>query len=476
MADRSPGDPGRVLIHNPLGWVRDAVVSVPGQQFPVYVKNLPPFGYRVLSEAEVVRESMRCHEIAVEESDNAITLRRGDLAVTVDCKRGVISQIQSPEFPGGVLEEVVGFGDVQMTRQGTLETFPRVMIEIGNGGNRGPRVNITRQGRDGARVETVVALALDVEAVDVHISADDLPRPDGRMHAALQTAIAVNLPSYRLIHDHPYGLSEVKAEGTYLRKYPTGDWMTSPQVFETVVHPFTAYSLLDFDAGERGLLLLHDGSQAMFRDGRVVRTILSMYDPWDEEYFVSDVVAKFRLMPHRGLRHAERWRRAQEFARPALTATSDKPGGDLPHLFGPVWCDAPGVVVAALYREEPEAGQYLEHYAGANIAYPVILRLVEFNGEPATALLTLPGAIAVARRATIRGDALAELPVRPAVPPAGQSWPREWTQVEVELRPYEIATVYLDPVLARKVSRNLDEYRSVWATVHRIEELRTNET
>jgi hypothetical protein len=195
-----------------------------------------------------------------------------------------------------------------------------------------------------------------------------------------------------------------------------------------------------------------------------------MYDPWDEDYFVSDVAAKFRLMPHRGLRHAERWRLAQEFERPPRVATSDKPGGDLPHLFGPVWCDAPGVAVTALYREEPEAGQYLERYAGAGIAYPVILRLVEFNGEPATARLTVPGAVAAARRATIRGDALAELPVKPAISPPGQSWPQEWTQVEIELRPYEIATVYLDPVLARKMSRNLDEYRSVWATVHRIEE------
>ncbi|HEY8446960.1 MAG TPA: hypothetical protein VIL01_07605 [Thermomicrobiales bacterium] len=470
LADRSPGAPGRVLIHNPLGWTRDTVVPVPGQPYPVQVKDLPPFGFRVLSPAEMADSIIRRHGIKVEEGQNSVTLRRGELAVTVDRERGVIRQIRSAEFPDGVLDQEVGFGDLRMTRQGAVETFPKVTVAVKDGGHWGPEIVITREGQDHARVEVVVALPLDIEAVDVRFSAHDLPRPDGRMHASLQTAIAVNLASYRLIHDHPYGLSEIKAEGTYLRKYPTGDWMTSPQEFETIVNPFTAYSLLDFDAGDRGLLLLHDGSQAMFRDGNVVRTILTMYDPWDEEYFINNFNAEFRLVPHGALRHADRWRLAQEFERPPRLATSSRPGGDLPTVFGPLWCDAPGVAVTALYREEPEAGYGLERYAGEGIAYPVIVRLVEFNGEPATAHLLVPGPVAKAVRATVRGDALADVPMEPASPPAGHDAPAEWTRLAVEMRPYEIATIYLDPVLARKVSRNLDEYRSVWATVHRVGE------
>jgi hypothetical protein len=40
--------------------------------------------------------------------------------------------------------------------------------------------------------------------------------------------------------------------------------------------------------------------------------------------------------------------------------------------------------------------------------------------------------------------------------------------VTLPLRAYEIATLYLDLELGRKRSRNLDEYRHVWATVHRV--------
>jgi alpha-mannosidase len=36
------------------------------------------------------------------------------------------------------------------------------------------------------------------------------------------------------------------------------------------------------------------------------------------------------------------------------------------------------------------------------------------------------------------------------------------------MRPYEIATLYLDLELGRKVARDLDAHRSVWATVHRV--------
>ena len=52
----------------------------------------------------------------------------------------------------------------------------------------------------------------------------------GRAQAPISTAFR---PA-RLLHDHPYGTSEVEARADRQRKYPTGDWMTSPQVFEEV--------------------------------------------------------------------------------------------------------------------------------------------------------------------------------------------------------------------------------------------------
>jgi alpha-mannosidase len=118
--------------------------------------------------------------------------------------------------------------------------------------------------------------------------------------------------------------------------------MTSPQVFETVENPFTALQFLDLDDGGRGLLFLHDGSQAYLRRESSVLQILSLYDPWDEDYFVSELDARVRIVPHGKLRDAERWRLAQEFNRPVLLVSC---GQGLRHL--PPVCGETGNLQAA---------------------------------------------------------------------------------------------------------------------------------
>jgi hypothetical protein len=45
----------------------------------------------------------------------------------------------------------------------------------------------------------------------------------------------------------------------------------------------------------------------------------------------------------------------------------------------------------------------------------------------------------------------------------------EWSAVTAPLRAYEIATLYLDLELGCMRSRNLDKYRHVWATAHRVD-------
>src|SRR5207248_3022162 len=141
---------------------------------------------------------------------------------------------------------------------------------------------------------------------------------------------------------------------------------------------------LDLEDGERGLLVLHDGSQAMLlmEPGQArVSNVLSMYDPWDEDYFVAELHARLRLVPHGRLAHAARWKLAQAFTRPVLSETVPTEGaGDLPASFAGLWCDAPGVAVTACYREQDTAGANVEGYAGQGLGHPTIVRLVEFNG------------------------------------------------------------------------------------------------
>jgi alpha-mannosidase len=460
LVNRVSGAPGRMLVYNPLGWSRDAVVQ--SQNGPTLVRDVPAFGYTVIDVTTPVQAPAA---VTVQETPTALTLVRGSLRVTVDRKTGTITQITSADFPNGVLVDGQPLGAVTMTRNGESETFARVAVSI----VEGPAIEIRRYTANGTQIELRVSLAPELDAVDIRYSADDLPRPDGGIAAGLSTALSFAVPDAELIHDHPYAVSTIEPTGTYLRKYPTSEWMTSPQWFEEVHKPFTALQLLDFTTDEHGVLLLHDGSQAFLKTDSGVTNILSMYDPWDEDYFVSTLDAHFRLVPHGPLTHAERWKLAQEFTRPVETATSQKPGGDLPATFGPVWCDAPGVAVSAFYRETEEAGQYLETYAGAGLGFPTVLRLVELNGEATTAQIRLPGPVAAASETNLMGEIVQRLDVTSAEAPL--SVLPEWSAIQVELQPHQIKTVYLDLVYGRKVPRNLDEHRSVWATVHRVEQL-----
>jgi alpha-mannosidase len=132
------------------------------------------------------------------------------------------------------------------------------------------------------------------------------------------------------------------------------------------------------------------------------------------------------------------------------------PGPGFPTTFSALSCDAPNVVPTAFYREtEDFSGKYLDDYAGKGMGYPFVVRLVEFDGIETEATLTIGGTVAKAFKTNFLGRALE------ALDPA---------KVKVHMRPYEIATVYLDIVEGRKQTRDLDAKREIWATVHRVDD------
>ena len=95
--------------------------------------------------------------------------------------------------------------------------------------------------------------------------------------------------------------------------------------------------------------LHHNGSQAMFHSGETVRSLLTMYDAWDEDYFVDSLAARFRVFPHGRLTHAARWRLAQEFTRPVLVESAPSALADgMPAALAGLWCDAPSVAATAV--------------------------------------------------------------------------------------------------------------------------------
>lgn len=442
LADRVAGEGVRQVIYNPLGWARPSIYSA---------EPLPAFGYLLAAPV-----STPAH--AQTESAAEITLTRGALRVVIDRQRGLITQIYSPQFPQGVLPPGKPLLQLEMMTDGHMRRFEQARVMTTDHG-----VSIIRT--DGnAQLTFEIGFAPDADAVDVVIHAHDLPRTDSRLHAALQMYIPM-IEGARMIHDYPYGLDEIRAEGEYKRKYPTGEWMTSPQVFETVHRPFTALSLLDFDAGERGLLYLHDGSQAFFRRDDGVMNLLTMYDAWDEDYFINSLYARVRLLPHGEISHTDRWKRAQEFTRPPMIAHSSKTGGTLPARFETVRCDAPNVALTALYRETEEHAELHPDYAGIGMGFPYVLRLAEFDGQAVEAEVRVFGKVASATRTNLLGEAEQALSVE-----TSGTFPDEVSVFKVALRPFEIATVYFDHVYGRKQPRNLDEHRHIWSRVHRIGE------
>ncbi|SNS74012.1 alpha-mannosidase [Asanoa hainanensis] len=432
LADRVGG--GTVVV-NPLGWERTAVVD--GQRVDV-----PALGWTGLAGTGPAPE------VAVEESAATVTLRRGSFAVTVDRRRGVVSRIGSLDCGPS------GLGGLRCERDGTEVAYTPVSVDVA-----GDAVVIRLGSPAGDEVRLTVALAPELDAVDLSFDADAIAPPDGRHHASLMTLVEPDLDVRTVLHDTPYAVTPVTGRGRYPRKYPTGDWMTSPQEFEEVVDPFTGLQLVDLlDADGAGLLWLHDGSQGFLRATTGFWNVLSMRDPWDEDKFSASVHARVRVLPHRGLDSATRWRLAQEFTRPVLVARPSGPGGDQPESYSLLRLDGlPGAVVTAVYRETGYAGTALPDHATTALDRPVLVRLVEFAGVAGSAELVVDGTVAGAWRATTLGELREALPV-------------EGSRVTVALRPFEITTVVLDLVEAAKQARDLDAHREVWATVHRTEE------
>lgn len=444
LASRIAADSGDVLVYNPLGWER---------QVPIQGKlvTVPAMGYCVL-QSEAAVPAVVCEETAT-----AITLRRAGISVTVDKLRGVITQMTSPYFPDGVLKNGSPLLTLHMTCGGVSYSFEQAAVRVED-----HTIVIERRSENGALLCITVSLAPELDAIDIQYRASGFPRTDGRVAAALRTALHFNLSHLMLWNDHAYGVSEIRAQDKkYLRKYPSGHWMTSKQEFEEVNNPFTALQLLDFCDDERGLLYLHDGSQAFLRDGDTVYNVLTMYDPWDEDYFVDELDARFRLVPHASMTHTQRWKLAQEFTRPALTALVGKSSKNIPAQFTGIECSAKNCAVTAYYREDEQVGKEFDHYAGTGMHLPYVLRVVEFDGVPASIVLRVPDQVAGAYQTNLLGETVRELAVK--------AIDARWSEIHLDIHPHEIVTIYTDLVNGRKIPRNLDEHRSVWATVHRVE-------
>ncbi|GIK18995.1 MAG: hypothetical protein DYG93_00930 [Leptolyngbya sp. PLA2] len=501
LASRMNAVEGATVVFNGAGVPHDLLVTTSLDLRGEVVEDVPAFGYRVAPRAARGSPKVRAYR-----ERGTIILERGAFRVDVDAERGVITRLRSERFPEGVVAPERPLCAVSMARAGGVETFDDVRVELDEFQGR-PTVFIARASRSGdGGFGARVSLAPLRDTVDVQILSDQIPDPEPGMRGGLAAEFVPRFRIARVVCDYPFGIGRVEAAATRPRKYPTGDWMTSPQVFEDVHRPFTALRLVDLlnDQGD-GLLITHDGSQQWFRTEDGVRCLLTARDPWDGKRYERGFDASLAITPHGPLTDAERASRA---ARSWLVGVHEGERGDLPDVFGPLEITgAPAVHAQAFFRESMKSGERLPDWAGHRMAiessgactHPFVIRLVEWNGEPAEVTLKLPGTVALAAKTNLMGEcgpwpagaAPAEAPLHlrdtgwlspePADPP---DWARgavlrgrlvEWSRVRFAVRPREIATVMADLVMGRKAWRDLDAKREVWATVHRTTEPRDSE-
>jgi alpha-mannosidase len=457
------------VAYNPLGWSRQAVLENEDGQAVV---DLPPFGYRVVRADEFAERTQWTID-----GDRAV-FERGRFRCVVDLEKGRLVELTCPQTGENVVPEE-GWPQAHMVKEGATVSMGRVRRV-----SREPdELFVTFEPNEDFGVWFRVLPHED--AVEIEVSHEPMRETfDPGMNAALQSAWRPTGRWETLVTDSPYAVHAIEGTGRGRRKYPEGDWMTSPQWFEEIEGSFTALTFVDLVRSDgSGLLIAHDGSQQWFREGQTVRNVMNVIDPWDEDKSVVDSRVVYRLSPHGPWRHTERRKRAQELfgRRPCISSldtwtvawpAQSAGSGELPATFSMLECSPGNVIATALYREsEGFSGKGLGSYAGKGVGYPYVLRLVEFDGVDSEVELRIPGTVAKAYRTSLMGEIEEELPPerREGVAEGPVLGGRQ-SVLRMPMRPHEIATVYLDLEEGRKQTRDLDAMRKIWATVHRVGE------
>ena len=445
LASRAGASGGKMLLFNPLGWDRRAVAG--GQE----VGTVPAFGYRVFDPSEL---AARPRPIEVIEADGTLELRLGDQFVSVSRTSGGVLAVGAGgrriDLPAGR----TATASVGIEGERVALVPDRVAVEQDQDTGE-PFLLVSGEVR-GVRFEHLVLLGSDHDGIDLLLRFESMGRFDPGYGGALVLDVDAPTGDGRVLADTPYAVGEVEASASHQRKYPSGDWMTSPQWFETVPRPFTATSLVDLiDIEGAGLLVLHDGSQAWQRTGRRGGCGPEPLRPLGRGSLPRNGRG---AVPPRGFMVP--WNTATACAerrnsggRCSVPKCRSRRGRSAPVEFAPFDIEGSGVLATALYREHQKAGEGLANWFGEGVRNPFVLRLVEADGNAARARLRLPGPIERIAKTSLLGVIEQELEVEPDLSGTDDSR----VIATVDLRPHEIATIMFDSVPGRHVPRNLDD-------------------
>lgn len=421
------------VLFNPLGWEREGI---------------PPFGYGP--------DRRKRDRFRVDQSQARID--RDGFSAAFDGVTGIL-EVGSARLDLTAVKAAVS---------GEHLSFAGAARSLSEGDNG--ELWFELRAASGHALRWTIDVAADVDAIDLELAQFPAIRPDPGLNSSLKWHILFP-GEFEIRADSPYGVHPVSGLNKNLKKYPTGDWMTSKQWFETVENTFASSSLVDLHGADDRLLILHDGSQQWFRNADGVSCVLSAKDPWDEDYYApNEIVAAFRVCPHAGLPASKCWKMGQELSRPlvrlseadssqAFMLGAVPPPRTLSATCSSIGCSAENVALTAFYRETRDSAKGQDFPAAdvLGVDYLYVLRMVELDGIETEVTLTLGATVARALKTNLLGEPEIDLDVT------------EGSKVPIQLRPFEIATVYLDLVEGRKQVRDLDAKREIWATVHRVD-------
>ena len=250
--------------------------------------------------------------------------------------------------------------------------------------------------------ETRVTLAAGSPLVEVttRILAQVPPRPDVSppdIKEGYWLSLAPGFPVAQVLRDYPFGVEETKNPA------------------------YHALTFVDLVGADRGLLVLHAGTQYFRREasGRVSNLVMREWESHFTQEYGWPVYAEYRhgLVPHGGrIDNADRLRAAASFARPLDCVVRKPQAGNLPPSAGFLGVSPPGLALTA-FRKVPGGGYEM--------------RLVETEGRRADGEVTLRLPVLRAAATDLVGNRLADAPLRNG-------------RLSVAAGPWKILTFHLD--------------------------------
>ncbi len=404
-----------VVVFNPLTWPRTAFVRAAraeGDTVLLAARDVPPLGAKVFLVPRRGAPALGSALPAPTSGRNWI--ENAFLRVEVDTTTGTITRIYdrrarrevlAPGARGNVLQV---FGDLPRTWDAWDIGYTGEQWEVTEtaGISRGATAAEARLGFTRHWGRSSVAQTLVLGREDPYLEV--LNEADWHeTHKLLKVGFTLGVRADSATYAIPYGT--------------IGRSGTPRTQAERAKYEVPGQRWADVSDSAFGVTVVTDSKYGWDYHGNVLRLSLLRSPVWPDSLADRGHHAfRFAIVPHAGdWRAAGTLRRAAEFTTPLLTAAEAPHPGPLGRATTFASVDVPGVELTWVKRAEDSDA--------------LVLRLVEWNGRAATATVTLREPIRAARRANLLED-------------PGETIPVTGRTFRLALRPYEIATVLIEPV------------------------------